>query len=151
MDVQKGYRLIFDYLKNVSDIYNPAADFKKLDFNILKETPQSTLPQDWEIEIALEAVLNEMTNEKIFKKVVTGVGKTQQTYYVITESLIDGPVHLELSKETADNVKKVYQGILPMISLDAKYNPKEDVSEFHIAMLLEAISFLSKQCQELQK
>ena len=150
MDVEQGKVLMVDFFRE-NDIYNPNINFRNLNFNILKINDSDPLPQEWEIKIAVQAVINEMISEGILKLVEIKNSKTLEQNYIIVNSLKNNGCIVELSKQCAVNVAAVVSSILPLIDININYQPSPyELSEQDIHLLLQAIQLLSGRLQSLE-
>jgi hypothetical protein len=149
MDVKQGIGLLMDYYSE-NDIYNPISDFKKLNLNNLRNNPDDELPPTWEIELGVQAALNDMIKEEFVRAVEVKNSKSKEINYVIFSTMRENGCHLELSKQTCKNVANVVNSMLPFMSLELseqKSDPKR-IGEADVIILLECIKALSSQLQE---
>lgn len=147
MDISLAQHLLFDYFKS-HDSYNLRTSYKMLNWAALGN---ETHRED-ECQLAIQCCLDDMVNERFVKKIETGSGKTRDVTYIIVNSLINAPSEISVSKQTSQNIRKVIQGVIPMVNLEAQYDPKSDLEESDLILLLEVITVLSNQLQkEMEK
>jgi len=146
MDVQTSFSLLFNWFKE-NDNFSLQKNFRQLNWKSLGEENQSL--NDETAKMCLEIALQDMITEGFVKLHESGTGKLKNKTYVIVESMRNAPQTINISPQTAKNIKAVVNSLLPIIDLNINFDPNEkEIYEQDLHLLLEAISFLSKQLEE---
>lgn len=148
MDISTIRHLTFDFFRS-EDKFDPAVDFRKIKWQMFDETKDL---KDEDLKLGLEIVLQEMLESDFIKMIETGAGKNKKKIYFIVNSLKNEGTSIDISPQTAQNIKKLCQSLIPMLDLEGEYNMDSiDVSEEEVVLVLEAISIISNQLTEKLK
>jgi hypothetical protein len=144
MDLSDGASLIFDWFQN-HDTYSSKNSYKQLNWKILGE---EKLDED-ECQAAIELALQELLEQGIAKKIDRGTGKNKDSLYIITESMKNAPITLQISNQTAEQIATVSNSVLPFFTLE-KVEPitAKDINEENLLMLIETIVLMKTQIEK---
>jgi len=142
MDISTMLEKIVTFYET-SDSFTYPADFNKISHDSKNYN---------EDEAALFAAFDSLEKEDIVKCRIKENNAGYKTYtWVITESRINEPCVVILSRDICKNISQVINSFLPMLDLNLEQQSDEkNISEAEIILLLQCINVFANQLQSLQ-
>lgn len=144
MDISTAHSLVWNYL-NSHDSYSIRDSYKLLDWKMLGDEKLD----DEECKLAIQLAFDDLLENGVVKKIDRGAGKNKDTLYIITESMKNSPITLEISNQTAESIATVSNSVLPFFTLE-KVEPitAKDINEESLIILIETIIIMKTQIEK---